>query len=419
MKKKIVSIMLSFVMMCAVAPCIAMAAETANGAFGDDAAWTLDDSGTLTISGTGSVEISKNDDIMNYTQNVKKVVIGSGITSVDFYSLKNAEELTTVEISETVTECYLPYTGCPKFTDINVNASNETYSSDGGILFNKAKTQIITYPAGKTQTSYDVPVAVTDFAAGAFMNCTSLVNITLPDGITELKWDLFNGCTALENVSLPDSITKIGESAFYKCTSLTSINIPSGVTSIEDATFQKCSALESISIPEGVTSIGSEAFSGCGALEKIYIPNSLSEIEENAFFKCYELDDVYYNGTEDEWNKIDISSTGNNLITKYVDIHYDPKPWINGTPQISKDENTYTAVVPIEHVKADCTLIAVLYKDKVMQSVNAQAIPLDSTSETISVSADNADEIKLFIWDSLSGVRALCGGYSKNFTSQE
>ncbi len=54
--------------------------------------------------------------------------------------------------------------------------------------------------------------------------------------------------------------------------------------------------------------ITSESFSGCVNLKRITIPKSVTRIEENAFKDCDSLEDVYYEGTLEEWRKIDIVS---------------------------------------------------------------------------------------------------------------
>ena len=59
------------------------------------------------------------------------------------------------------------------------------------------------------------------------------------------------------------SVTSIGELAFIYCSGLTSIAIPNSITSIGESAFEGCSILTSVTIPNSVTSIGGSAFSYC------------------------------------------------------------------------------------------------------------------------------------------------------------
>ena len=65
------------------------------------------------------------------------------------------------------------------------------------------------------------------------------------------------------------SVTRIGNQAFLRCTSLTSVTIPNSVTSIGYYAFYKCSGLTSVTIPYSVTSIGGGAFYGCSGLTSV------------------------------------------------------------------------------------------------------------------------------------------------------
>ena len=167
-----------------------------------------------------------------------------------------------------------------------------------------------------------------------------------------------------------------------------------------------------------MTKISYDAFARCAELSSIKLPNSLKYIYDSAFYQCYELTNVYYNGTETEWNKISIDEFGNNILLSIADMHYVSKPMINGTPTITAEGNTYTATVPLKNVALDCQLIAVLYKGGIMKAVELKSIPLNAESESISVSADEADQIKLFIWDSLSGAVPMCNGYSEDIVKE-
>lgn len=80
----------------------------------------------------------------------------------------------------------------------------------------------------------------------------------------------------IQSVEFSD-VSSIGSYAFLDCSSLTSISIPEGVISIGYAAFSGCNGLTSITIPESVPNgkIGKYAFSGCTGeliLKNQYIP---------------------------------------------------------------------------------------------------------------------------------------------------
>ena len=101
--------------------------------------------------------------------------------------------------------------------------------------------------------------------------------IIIEKGVTNLGACAFLACSNLTSVAIPDTVTSIGVQAFDGC-GLTSITIPDSVTSIGAAAFSFCEALTSITIPNSVTSIGEEAFGDCSSLESIVIPASVTEI---------------------------------------------------------------------------------------------------------------------------------------------
>ena len=89
------------------------------------------------------------------------------------------------------------------------------------------------------------------------------------------------------------SVTSIGELAFIYCSGLTSIAIPNSITSIGESAFEGCSILTSVTIPNSVTSIGVWTFSGCSSLTSITIPNSVTRIGSCAFDLCENIENVY------------------------------------------------------------------------------------------------------------------------------
>ena len=101
----------------------------------------------------------------------------------------------------------------------------------------------------------------------------------------------FIACTRLTSVTIPNSITSIGRSAFSGCSGLTSISIPNSVTSIGADVFRSCSFV-SVTIPNSVTSIGSHAFITCSNLTSVTIPNSVTSIDKYTFWGCSSLTSV-------------------------------------------------------------------------------------------------------------------------------
>ena len=109
--------------------------------------------------------------------------------------------------------------------------------------------------------------------------------------VTAIGYYAFIVCTRLTSVTIPNSVTAIENGAFFGCSGLTSISIPNSVTSIGADVFRSCS-FESVTIPNSVTSIGSHAFIKCRNLTSVTIPNSITSIDKYTFFGCSGLTSV-------------------------------------------------------------------------------------------------------------------------------
>lgn len=100
--------------------------EIAEGDFGGDLHWSLDDNGTLTISGTGKMT-----DFGYYEApwdkdktKIKTVVIKDGVTSIGTSAFYGYLALTSVTIPEGVTEIGTnAFYGCNALKNISVPAS--------------------------------------------------------------------------------------------------------------------------------------------------------------------------------------------------------------------------------------------------------------------------------------------------------
>ncbi len=331
---------------------------------GSNLTWTLFNDGVLEISGTGEMAswTTGKAPWYGYLQSqITSVIINDGVTSIGNYAFCDTSgngavlmsvtipnsvtsigegafygctNLTSITISSSVTSIGEgAFAICVSLTSITVSDENTVYVAEDGVLFNKEKTEIIQYAAGKTEASYTIPNSVTSIGGNAFggcikltsitipnsvtsigglafFGCTSLTNITIPDSVTSIGDLAFFGCTSLTSVTIPNSVPSIGGGAFWYCTSLTSITIPDSVTSIEAAAFFNCTSLTSITIPDSVTSIGMGAFSSCTSLASITIPGSVTSIGEDAFSGCTALETITLENCSITSGMDEIASTG-------------------------------------------------------------------------------------------------------------
>ena len=138
-------------------------------------------------------------------------------------------------------------------------------------------------------TSVTIPNSVESIAQSAFEGCSGLTSVTIPNSVESIAQSAFAYCPGLTSVTLGNSVTSIGSGAFASCSGLTSVTIPNSVTSIGSSAFWRCSNLTSVTIGNSVTSLGNQAFYNCSSLISITIPNSVTSIGNDAFYNCSSL----------------------------------------------------------------------------------------------------------------------------------
>ena len=143
------------------------------------------------------------------------------IQSISAGTFKGCSDLVTVDFPSTLTRIYPgAFEGCSSISEFVVDENSEYLSVDGGVLFNKDKTEIIRYPIAKTGSEYTLPSTVRTIADGAFEGCTSLTKVVIGyNGNFSIGAGAFEGCSNLATIEITGSIGKvsIGSSAFDGC----------------------------------------------------------------------------------------------------------------------------------------------------------------------------------------------------------
>lgn len=195
-----------------------------SGTCGDNIRWVCEgsktDGYTLTLSGSG--------EMYNYDWNapwgkisdIKRVVVGNGITSI----------------------------------------GNDAFKYQTGIY------------------SVSLPQGLHTIGNRAFENCWNLQSIALPQSCRKIGDSAFFKCENLRSISFPSRLTSLEKSAFEGCVSLTDVVVPGNIKYVKKSAFAECDNLINATLKEGVEYIGEFAFSGCENLTKVVIPKSVTEI---------------------------------------------------------------------------------------------------------------------------------------------
>ena len=206
----------------------AYAAALASGKCGDSATWTLDSTGTLTISGTGATYNYDMDDDGNSAapwctkariQRVNKVVVNSGITELGYSMFSNCTQLTSVSL----------------------------------------------------------PSGLKRIGSCLFLGCIRLSAITIPSSVTTIESNAFTHCDSIAAITLPSGLRTMGDAVCNQMAKLTTATVSGGVTYLSNYAFNDCPSLKTITLPNTVKSIGICAFRYDTALKDVYFNGSVTQ----------------------------------------------------------------------------------------------------------------------------------------------
>ena len=272
----------------------------------------------------------------SYCEGLTSITIPDSVTDIGWGAFDYCIGLTDITIPDSVTGIgQEAFRGCSRLTNIVVSSNNSNYSAEGGVLFDKTRETLLSFPSASGNIT--IPDSVTKIDSSAFYGCTGLTGITIPDSVTRINSEAFYGCTGLMSITIPDSVTCIGGSAFYGCTC--EVIFADGTTAIPERALYSASNITSVTIPDSVTSIGDSAFDGCtcevkfaegtmviperalfgaSSITSVIIPDSVTSIGLEAFRGCTGLTNIVVSANNSEY-----SAEGGILFDKTGEILLD------------------------------------------------------------------------------------------------
>lgn len=367
MKKKIITLILSAIILLSIFPFSAFAEESlvTSGVCGENVAWSFNNStGTLTISGIGDMLDYHLGSIpwKDYKSSITEIIFDGEITYIGSHAFCGLKNITEINIPETVTKIgQSAFNNCSSLEAVTIPDSVTTL--DGYVFADCTNLKEVVFGKGLTETG-----------DSAFSGCEKLKKVIIPDNIKVISDSTFWFCVGLESVDFPETLIEISEAAFEHCQSLKTVSIPASVESIGAYAFASCTSLTEIlvdknneyfcndkygvlfnkektllkqypagrtdamysvlypvriigrgafaeadfttvTLPSSLTAINEWAFDSCYNLKRIYLRTKLNRIGRYAFYSCHKLSDVFYTGHQYQFDNIEID-TNNDTLTK-------------------------------------------------------------------------------------------------------
>jgi len=185
-------------------------------------------------------------ELIAYPSASGSITIPSNVTTIGVEAFTGCINLTAITIHAGVTiilidtnnDYHVAFNGCTGLTSITIDSGNLNYASEGGILYNKAKTELLSYPSASGDVI--IPNNVKSLGKQSMAYNGNIISVTLPQGLASIGDLAFDWSMSITSINIPDSVTSIGDMAFQGCTSMnTSIEIPTSVTTVGERAFSE------------------------------------------------------------------------------------------------------------------------------------------------------------------------------------
>ena len=190
------------------------------------------------------------------------------------------------------------FIGCTSLESINVASNNQNYKAIDSVLYSKDGRTLLFVPASVKGT-FVVPEGTRNIAAGAFVGCHSISEVTLPGSLVLIGECAFYGLENLATLTFNGGALndlEVEKYAFMDCKDLTTVTLSEGsrLAKLGDSAFQGCEELKEFTFSASMSSVGAAAFANCTSLESVTFATSERTLSfgENTFMNCTALTTV-------------------------------------------------------------------------------------------------------------------------------
>lgn len=129
-------------------------------------------------------------------------------------------------------------------TEVTEEDLANAWIDEFGVKYSADKKKLLKCPIGENKKgrfvwkrgvlngSYKIKQGTTIICDKAFLNCSELSSIYLPNSVKKIGNSSFWGCSSLKTLKLNDGLMEIGNEAFKQCKSLSHLLIPESLVSI-------------------------------------------------------------------------------------------------------------------------------------------------------------------------------------------
>ena len=291
-------------------------------------------------------------ELFYYNNKIKKVIIPEGVTIIQHRVFMDCSNLEEVVLPSTIKHIEIyAFAYCPSLTKINIPEGIEygtnPFRGCKGLQDEKGfiiiDGTLCDYFGEEKDIS--IPDGVKKIDETALFN-KDITSVKIPDSVETIGSHAFTRCSDLKKVEMSDGVTKLGSSAFEECSSLSEVKLSKNLKVIESSTFNGTSNLKEITIPEGVEEISYDVFKDSG-IETITLPSSIKKIN---YPGLTENTKINYNGTSEQWAKVDFSDDSVNKDTVKINFTVTPVPTVVNTNTPTPTATATPTATPVPEV---------------------------------------------------------------------